>query len=136
MAGGAERRWMPMVSSYWIQLTGEFLYRISGFSCFDGFLDSPPPLLTLLWFSRFPLREELADSLEQPNPDTLGFLRPSMATGLHRRRRRRHRPKPVRAPPDRVCPAVAYTDRGAEDREALVRLHQIEVAVDPEDNHL
>ncbi|XP_044402468.1 uncharacterized protein [Triticum aestivum] len=32
---------------------------------------------------RFPLREEFADSLEleQPNPDTLGFLRPSMALG-------------------------------------------------------
>ena len=95
MAGAAERRWMPMVSSYWIQLTGEFLYRTSGFSCFDGFPDSPPPLLTLLWCSRFPLRGEFADNLEQPNPDTLGFLRPSMATGLHRRRCRCHRPVAV-----------------------------------------
>ncbi|XP_037468959.1 uncharacterized protein LOC119341193 isoform X2 [Triticum dicoccoides] len=43
---------------------------------------------------RFPLREEFADSLEQPNPDTLGFLRPSMATGLHRLRCRCHRPSP------------------------------------------
>ncbi|KAM3404435.1 hypothetical protein ACQJBY_007499 [Aegilops geniculata] len=44
---------------------------------------------------RFPLREEFAGSLEQPNPDTLGFLRPSMATGLHRRRCRCHRPVAV-----------------------------------------
>lgn len=44
---------------------------------------------------RFPLRGEFADNLEQPNPDTLGFLRPSMATGLHRRRCRCHRPVAV-----------------------------------------
>ncbi|XP_037460198.1 uncharacterized protein LOC119331128 [Triticum dicoccoides] len=44
---------------------------------------------------RFPFREEFTDSLEQPNPDTLGFLRPSMATGLHRRRCRCHRPVAV-----------------------------------------
>ena len=72
---------MPMAwSSCWSQATGEFP---SGFSCFDGFPDSPSPPLTLLWLSRFPLREEFADSLEleQPNPDTLGFLRPSMALG-------------------------------------------------------
>uniref|UniRef100_A0A8R7QS60 Uncharacterized protein n=1 Tax=Triticum urartu TaxID=4572 RepID=A0A8R7QS60_TRIUA len=49
------------------------------------------------------------------------------------RLRRRYRPTPALAPPDRVHPAVAYTDRGAADREALVRLHQIEATMDPED---
>ncbi|XBI10091.1 hypothetical protein VPH35_137466 [Triticum aestivum] len=49
---------------------------------------------------RFPLREEFADSLEQPTQDTLGFLRPSMAAGLHRRRRRCDCPVAIAVDPD------------------------------------